>query len=60
MVSVRIGPDVRFAVVGTKAYLSKRRIPKTPRLRIRASTSPSHTWRTWAWEFEKNGRELNV
>jgi hypothetical protein len=30
MVSVRIGPDLRFAVVGTKPYFAKYGIPKTP------------------------------
>jgi DNA-binding transcriptional LysR family regulator len=63
MVSVRIGPDVRFAVVGTKAYFAKRTIPKTPRdliahscINLRQATHGG----LWAWEFEKNGRELKV
>lgn len=63
MVSVRIGPDVRFAVVGTKGYFAKRAIPKTPRdlmthscINLRQSTHGG----LWAWEFEKAGRELNV
>ena len=63
MVSVRIGPDVRFAVVGTKAYFAKCAIPKTPRdliahscINLRQATHGG----LWAWEFEKNGRELNV
>ena len=30
MVSVRIGADVRFAVVGTKAYFAKHPAPKSP------------------------------
>jgi DNA-binding transcriptional LysR family regulator len=63
MVSVRIGPDIRFAVVGTKAYFAKRAIPRTPRdliahscINLRQSTHGG----LWAWEFEKSGRELNV
>ena len=30
MIAVRIGPDVRFAVVGSKSYFAKRSPPKTP------------------------------
>jgi DNA-binding transcriptional LysR family regulator len=30
MVSVRIGADARFAVVGTKSYLAKHPPPETP------------------------------
>src|SRR5919205_629000 len=30
MISVRIGPDVRFAVVGSKSYFSKHAAPETP------------------------------
>ncbi len=30
MIAVRIGPDVRFAVVGAKSYFAKRSPPKTP------------------------------
>src|ERR1700758_1320888 len=30
MIAVRIGPDVRFAVVGAKSYFAKRSAPKTP------------------------------
>src|SRR5438105_4596295 len=29
-VSVRIGPDVRFAVVGAKSYFAKRAVPRVP------------------------------
>ncbi len=63
MVSVRIGPDVRFAVVGTKSYFAKRAVPKTPQdliahscINLRQSTHGG----LWAWEFERNGRELKV
>lgn len=63
MVSVRIGPDLRFAVVGTKAYFATHSAPKTPRdlvghscINLRLPTRGG----LWAWEFERNGRELKV
>ncbi len=63
MVSVRIGPDVRFAVVGTKAYFAKHPPPKSPQELIAHSCInlrlPTHGG-LWAWEFERNGRELKV
>lgn len=63
MVSVRIGPDIRFAVVGTKSYLAEHRVPKTPQDLI-AHSCINLRLRThgglWAWEFERNGRELKV
>jgi DNA-binding transcriptional LysR family regulator len=63
MVSVRIGPDVRFAVVGTKSYFVKHPLPKTPQDLI-AHSCINLRLRThgglWAWEFERNGRELKV
>jgi DNA-binding transcriptional LysR family regulator len=63
MVSVRIGPDVRFAVVGTKTYLAKHPAPKAPQDLIAHSCInvrlPTHGG-LWAWEFERNGRELKV
>ena len=63
MVSVRIGPDMRMAVVGAPSYFATRPPPKTPQdltghncvnLRL-----PTHGG-LYAWEFEKNRRELNV
>jgi len=63
MVSVRIGPDVRFAVVGTKAYLTKRGVPKSPQELVSHSCInlrlPTHGG-IWAWEFERNRREMKV
>lgn len=63
MIAVRIGPDVRFVVVGTKSYFAKRPPPKTPQdlightcINLRLSTQGG----LYAWEFEKNGRELRV
>jgi DNA-binding transcriptional LysR family regulator len=63
MVSMRIGPDLRFAVVGTKAYFAKRGIPKTPQDLVGHSCInlrlPTHGG-LWAWEFERNRREMKV
>jgi DNA-binding transcriptional LysR family regulator len=63
MVSVRLGPDLRFAVVGTKSYLAKRGIPKTPRDLVGHSCInlrlPTHGG-LWAWEFERNRREVKA
>jgi DNA-binding transcriptional LysR family regulator len=63
MIAVRIGPDMRMAVVGAPSYFRKRPEPKTPRdltghncINLRL---PSHGG-VYSWEFEKGGRELNV
>jgi DNA-binding transcriptional LysR family regulator len=63
MIAVRIGPDMRLAVVGSPSYFKDRPEPKTPQdltnhncitLRL-----PTHGG-LYAWEFEKGGRELKV
>jgi DNA-binding transcriptional LysR family regulator len=63
MVSVRVGPDVRFAVVGTKTYFARHAAPKTPQELVAHSCInlrlPTHGG-LWPWEFERNGRELKV
>ncbi len=63
MVAVRIGPDMRSAVVGTPSYLAGRSRPKTPQdltshtcINLRL---PTHGG-LYAWEFAKGGRELRV
>jgi DNA-binding transcriptional LysR family regulator len=63
MIAVRIGPDIRFAAVGSKSYFAKHSRPQTPQdlvnhtcINIRLATSGG----LWAWEFEKDGRELKV
>ena len=63
MSAVRIGPDVRFAVVGAKSYFTKRSAPKTPQdlithncVNLRLPTYGG----LYAWEFERDGRELRV
>ncbi|MFP3799675.1 MULTISPECIES: LysR family transcriptional regulator [Paraburkholderia] len=63
MVAVRIGPDIRMAVVGTPAYFARHPKPKTPQdltvhncVNIRMPTAGS----LYAWEFERAGRALKV
>ncbi len=63
MIAVRIGPDMRMAVVGSPEYFERRRHPQTPRdltghdcINLRL---PTHGG-LYAWEFEKNGRDLHV
>jgi len=63
MIAVPIGPDLRFAVVGAKSYFTKRSPPKTPQdlishncINLRLPTYGG----LYAWEFEKDGRELKV
>jgi DNA-binding transcriptional LysR family regulator len=63
MVAVRIGPDLRMAVVGSPAYFERRKRPQNPRdltahdcINLRLPTYGGF----YAWEFEKNGREVNV
>jgi DNA-binding transcriptional LysR family regulator len=63
MIAVRIGPDWRFAVVGAPVYFEQRPVPETPQdltshacINIRPSAAAGF----YAWEFEKDGRELSV
>jgi len=63
MISVRIGPDVRFAAVAAPAYFSAHPIPTTPQdlvqhncINLRLPTYGGF----YAWEFERNGKELRV
>ncbi|WP_124387219.1 LysR family transcriptional regulator [Pseudomonas sp. R5-89-07] len=63
MIATRIGPDMRMAVVGTPVYFEKYGQPRAPsdltfhnciNLRL-----PTHGG-LYAWEFEKDGRAVNV
>src|SRR6266852_5717248 len=63
MIAVRIGPDMRMAVVGAPSYFAKRPPPKKPQdltahdcINLRLPTYGG----LYAWEFEKRGRELKV
>jgi DNA-binding transcriptional LysR family regulator len=63
MIAVRIGPDFRIAAVGAPSYFAGRAIPRTPQdllshncINLRLPTYDSNL----IWEFEKDGKELNV
>jgi DNA-binding transcriptional LysR family regulator len=63
MIAVRIGPDIRMAVVGAPSYFMKRPEPKKPQelvhhtcINLRLPTYGG----LYAWEFEKANRELRV
>lgn len=63
MIAVRIGPDFRMAAVGTPSYFAQRPKPKIPQdltdhncINLRL---PTHGG-LYAWEFEKQGRELKA
>jgi DNA-binding transcriptional LysR family regulator len=63
MISVRLTPDIRFTVVGAPSYLAGRTIPQTPQdlvghtcVNLRLPTYGG----LYAWEFEKDGREVRV
>jgi DNA-binding transcriptional LysR family regulator len=63
MIAVRIGPDMRMAVVGAPSYFAERSDPRTPHdltghscINLRL---PTHGG-LYAWEFEKDAHELKV
>jgi DNA-binding transcriptional LysR family regulator len=63
MIAVRIGPDLRMAVVGAPSYFEKHPIPKKPQdltehncINLRLPTYGG----LYAWEFEKGRREIRV
>lgn len=63
MIAVRISPDMRMAAVAAPSYFGTRPIPLTPHdlaghncLNLRLATLGG----LYAWEFEKDGRALNV
>ena len=63
MIAVRIGPDMRMAVVAAASYFEKRSVPKKPQeltehncINLRLPTHGN----LYAWEFEKGNRELRV
>jgi len=63
MIAVRIGPDMRMAVVGAPTYFKARGEPKKPQDLIDHNCIglrlPTHGG-LYAWEFEKSGRDLRV
>jgi DNA-binding transcriptional LysR family regulator len=63
MVAVKVGPDLRMAVVGSPSYFAKHKVPETPRdlgdhrcVSYRQTTGGG----LFAWEFERDGVELEV
>ncbi len=63
MIAVRIGPDLRMAIVGSPAYFDNHPAPCTPQdladhqcINLRMLTSGGF----YPWELEKDGRELRV
>src|SRR3954449_6732826 len=63
MIVLRIGPEMRMAVVGAPSYFTQRKRPRTPQdltdhacINIRLPTYGG----LYVWEFEKGGRELKV
>lgn len=63
MVAVRIGPDLRMAIVGSPAYFANQPIPLTPHdlsnhrcINLRMLSAGG----LYAWELEKDGREIRV
>jgi DNA-binding transcriptional LysR family regulator len=63
MVAVRVGPDLRYAVVGSPGYFARRAAPATPQeltdhacINLRLPTSGG----LYEWEFKKDDREFSV
>jgi DNA-binding transcriptional LysR family regulator len=63
MIAVRIGPDIRMAVVGAPSYFADHPRPRTPRdlaghrcINYRLVRSGG----LYAWEFEERGRRFEV
>ncbi|QPC91819.1 LysR family transcriptional regulator [Mesorhizobium sp. INR15] len=63
MIAVRIGPDMRMALVGAPSYFERHKRPAMPQdlmahdcINLRLPTYGG----LYVWEFEKDGRELNV
>jgi DNA-binding transcriptional LysR family regulator len=63
MIAVRIGPDMRMAVVGAPSYFRTHPEPKKPQDLLKHNCInlrlPAHG-NLYAWEFEKGSRELRV
>jgi DNA-binding transcriptional LysR family regulator len=62
MIAVRIGPDMRMAVVGAPSYFCNRSEPDKPQDLIEHNCIKLRLPHggLYAWEFEKGGRELRV
>jgi DNA-binding transcriptional LysR family regulator len=63
MIAVRIGPDIRMAVVGAPSYFANHPVPRTPReLSGQRCINYRHvkTGGLYAWDFEQKGRPFEV
>lgn len=63
MIAVRIGPKLRMAAFASPAYLSARGVPASPHelqahscINLRLASAGG----IYAWEFEKQGREVRI
>ena len=63
MIAVRIGPELRQAVVGSPDYFKRNAIPRSPQdltvhrcINVRLPTRGG----LYAWEFSRGGRDVNV
>jgi DNA-binding transcriptional LysR family regulator len=63
MIAARVGPDIRWAVVGAPSYFEGRSEPARPQeliehncINLRLPTRGG----LYAWEFQKDGREVRV
>lgn len=63
MIAVRIGPQVRMIAVGAPGYFTEHGMPATPQdlaqhrcINLRMTSAGG----IYAWEFEKDGRELRM
>ncbi|MEB6378995.1 LysR family transcriptional regulator [Leclercia adecarboxylata] len=63
MISARISPDFRFAVIGSTSYFASREQPVKPQDLIHHNCI-NYRFLTggnlYAWEFEENGREIKI
>ncbi|MFC3669964.1 LysR family transcriptional regulator [Novosphingobium pokkalii] len=63
MIAVRVGPPMRMACVGAPSYFARHPVPQTPHDLARHTCinlrMPS-TGGLYAWEFERDGRVMNV
>jgi DNA-binding transcriptional LysR family regulator len=63
MIAVRIGPDIRMAVVGAPSYFADHEVPRTPReLAGHRCINYRHvrSGGLYAWDFEDKGRPYEV
>jgi DNA-binding transcriptional LysR family regulator len=63
MIAVRIGPDIKMAIVGAPSYLQNHKAPKTPQdllshdcITLRLTTTKS----LYAWELKKGKQETQA